>query len=127
MRTPTVGRILIYTLSESDADKINRRRTTGASIAERISNNKRLVADIPPDDCIPEQWPFGAQAHIGNDCYAGQKLPLIVTAAWPENGGGVGFAGVNGQVFLDGNDTFWVKSVLEGEGEGKWQWPGRTE
>ena len=32
---PTLGRILLYTLHEQDAEAINRRRTTGASIAER--------------------------------------------------------------------------------------------
>jgi len=34
--TPTIGRTVIYTLTEDNAAQINRRRTTGVSIAERI-------------------------------------------------------------------------------------------
>jgi hypothetical protein len=33
---------------------------------------------------------------------------------------------VNGQVFLDGNDTFWATSVGVGEGHGTFSWPTRS-
>lgn len=31
--------------------------------------------------------------------------------------------GVNGQAFLDGNDTLWVTSAPQGDGNGFWDWP----
>lgn len=31
--------------------------------------------------------------------------------------------GINGQVFLDGNDTLWVTSADEGTEPGQWSWP----
>lgn len=98
---PTIGRIVIYCLSEEDAAKINRRRTSSESIALRIKE---------------EKWPFGAQAHIGNYVRAGQEFPMMVVAVWSPTT-------INGQVFLDGNDTYWALSRLEGEREGTWHWP----
>jgi len=65
----------------------------------------------------------------GNTAHEGEQYPLIVTRTWPSetyppNGA------VNGQVWLDGNDTLWVTSVKENEGgtdaapqPGTWQWP----
>jgi hypothetical protein len=106
---PTIGRIVHYTLSAENAQQINRRRTTGKLIAERIATGT---------------WPLGAQAHIGNEAKEGQVLPMIVVsipdpddARFP----------VNGQVFLDGNDTFWTNSVCEGATAGTWSWPPRVE
>lgn len=106
---PTIGRIVHYRLTQADAAAINRRRTTGASIASRLAD---------------EKWPAGAQAHIGNPAYAGQVFPAIVVEVWP-NEHGPEHDGINAQVFLDGNDTLWVTSVGEGEGPGQWQWPPR--
>jgi hypothetical protein len=100
----TIGRVVIYTLHEQDAEQINRRRTDGTSIADRIKS---------------EKWPIGAQAHIGNMVEAGQQFPMIVTKVWSP-----GY--VNGQVFLDGNDCFWATSVTEGTGGHSWAWPPRV-
>lgn len=100
---PTIGRIVHYTLSAQDANEINRRRTSAYSIAERIGEDK---------------WPLGAQAHIGNQAYAGTVLPMIITAVFSETL-------ISGQVFLDGNDTIWKTSIFEGEAEGFWKWPAR--
>ena len=51
----------------------------------------------------------------------GNVCPMIITAVWnAENGT------VNGQAFLDGNDSLWVTSVDEGAGPGKWCWPPRV-
>src|SRR5688572_4356763 len=86
-----LGLVVLYVLSETDAEKINRRRTTGEKIAARMESGA---------------WPVGAQAHIGNTAQAGDVLPLLVTRQWEENM-------VNGQVFLDGNDTYWVTSAHE--------------
>lgn len=52
----------------------------------------------------------------------GQELPLLVCCVWP-NEFGPGKAGVNGQLFLDGQRTLWITSVGEGDIEGRWHWP----
>jgi hypothetical protein len=109
---PTTGRTVLYVLSEADAAAINRRRTDGASIAGRMQ------AD-------PAQWPAGAQAHIGNHASAGDTVPLVIVKVWP-NEYGEGIPGVNGQAFLDGNDTLWITSAREGTDAGQWQWPPRV-
>jgi hypothetical protein len=67
----TIGRIVLYTLTEQDAKEINRRRTTGKAIAERIAVNDPLGHS--------SSWPVGAQAHIGNEVKAGEIFPMIVT------------------------------------------------
>jgi hypothetical protein len=105
----TIGRIVLYTLSEQDAVEINRRRTTGASIALRIKKN---TADT-------SAWPIGAQAHIGNGVDEGDVFPMMVTRVWSGSC-------VNGQAFLDGNDCLWVTSATEGTGGHTWSWPPRV-
>jgi len=104
---PTIGRIVHYTLSEQDADAINRRRTTGASIAERMAAS---------------QWPTGVQAHIGNKVNAGDVFPMLIVRVW----GDFPESAVNGQVFLDGSDALWVTSVSVGAGPRKFTWPTRV-
>lgn len=106
-QVPTIGRIVHYRLTAEQASEINRRRTTGPSIAERI---KVLM------------WPLGAQAHIGNGASVGDTLPALIVRTWgsdPESS-------VQLQVFLDGNDVLWATSVSTGEGPGTWSWPART-
>lgn len=103
-KKPYIGAVLQYVLDEENADHINRRRTTGADIAQR------------------QNWPQGAQAHIGRFAEAGQVCALIVTETHDDG------AFVNGQVLLDGNDTLWVTTVEEldenrGVREGGWRWP----
>ena len=56
----------------------------------------------------------------GNNVNAGDTYPMIVVRVWS------GGSGVNGQVLLDGTDTYWATSRTEGEGEGHWQWPPRA-
>lgn len=98
---PTIGRIVTYKLSEEDAKQINRRRTHGGSIAERIQEDK---------------WPIGAQAHIGNTVSEGDKVPMIITAVHGDDL-------VNGQAILDGTDNFWVLSATKGDENREWNWP----
>jgi|SRR6266705_4031198 len=105
----SIGRIVHYTLSEEDAQQINRRRTSGVEIAARIRMN---TADT-------SMWPIGAQAHIGNEVKAGDIFPMMVTKVWQQ-----GY--VNGQVLLDGTDCFWATSVTEGIAGHNWSWPLRT-
>lgn len=97
------GRIVYYVLTAQDAEAINRRRTTGSSIAERIQQ---------------EAWPLGAQAHIGEPVAAGEIWPSIVVRIWSHR------AGTNLKVFLDGSDEYWVVGVpfdLE-KTPGTWHW-----
>lgn len=116
---PTIGRIVHYRLSADDATQINRRRTTGARIAERMQNA------IPPDVGRNTEpifgWPAGAQAHIGNEVKEGDTFPMMITRVW----GDTPESAVNGQVFLDGTDVFWATSVSVGEGPRTFSWPSR--
>lgn len=104
----TIGRLVHYVLSEEDAAKINGRRTDGASIQDRI---------------LEDKWPCGAQAHIGNKAVAGDVLPALVVKVLPNEQ-------ANLQVFLDGNDVFWATTRAQaaaGRTElGRWHWPARV-
>ena len=110
---PTIGRIVQYRLSADDAVQINRRRTTGASIAERMKYG---------DDPQLKAWPAGAQAHIGNSVSEGDTFPMMITRVW----GDTPNSAVNGQALLDGNDVLWVTSVAVGEGPRTFSWPTRA-
>ena len=101
---PSIGRIVHYRLTEQDAEEINRRRTTSNSIAVRMK---------------AALWPEGAQAHIGNEAHAGEVYPAIIVRVW---GGDC----INGQAFLDGNDSFWMLSRQRGTEPGDWDWPPRS-
>lgn len=94
-----------YTLNADDAAQVNRRRTTGGAIADRMAQD-------------PPAWPTGAQAHIGNKANEGDVVPMLIVRCW---GGDC----VNGQAFLDGNDALWVTSRNEGTAPGTWCWPPR--
>lgn len=84
---------MLYKLSEQDAEAINRRRTGFEEAG----------------------WPATAQRHFGNAAQAGDLLPTLVIKVWENNM-------INGQVFLDGNDTLWVTSVNQGPEAGQWDW-----
>lgn len=103
---PSIGRIVIFVLSEDDAKQINRRRTSGEAILNRIKRNS--------DDVT--HWPLGAQAHIGNEVKEGDEFPMIITRVWSDTC-------VNGQVFLDGSDCYWALSIVEGNLGHYWHWP----
>lgn len=103
MQGLTEGRITHYILTQQDADEINRRRVSGAGHGEN--------------------WPAGAQAHIGNPISTGEHCPMMVVKVWdrqPDGGNGC----CNGQVLLDGNDSLWVTSRLHDPdgAPGTWHW-----
>ena len=114
---PSIGRIVHYRLSAQDVEQINRRRTTGKAIAERM---KLGIVPAPNADTI-YGWPAGAQAHIGNSVTAGEVFPMLIVRVW----GSTVDSAVNGQVFLDGNDVLWVTSTKVGDGPGTFSWPVR--
>jgi len=101
MKSFAIGEIVIYSLSAKDAEAVNRRRTTGTSIATRLKQ-KVSVGTFA--------WPAGAQAHIGETVKAGDQLPLIIVK--------IGEKGVSGQVLLPGNDVLYVVDVKEGKFNG---------
>lgn len=93
---PAIGRIVHYCLTKDDADAVNRRR----------EHRGAPVLGVKP---------------VGNPADEGEVLPLLIVAV---HGHGP-YAAVNGQVFLDGNDTLWVRSVSVGEFPGSFAWPDR--
>ncbi len=101
---PTPGRIVLYTLSEDDAKRINKRREDAIAIAHEHKMNPEAT---------------GKQVHIGNAAHDGDVLPAIIVRPW----GTTPTSSANLQVFLDGNDTFWVTSVSAGEGPRRFAWP----
>lgn len=109
---PTVGRIVQYTLTQYDADAINRRRADfQAFLSFHCSSSHPGQADAD-----------GHQAHVGNHVEEGDTFPALIVRPWgdsPESA-------VNLQVLLDGNDAYWATSRTVGDGPGHWHWPERV-
>jgi hypothetical protein len=106
---PSVGRIVHYTLSQHDADAINKRR------ADFAAHQRTLAGPVDPG----HRGATGHVAHVGNQAAAGDVCPAMVVRTF-------GGAAANLQVHLDGTDTFWATSRTEGDGEGHWTWPTRV-
>jgi hypothetical protein len=105
MTKPSIGRIVHYKLTESDVDRIVRRRTD----AERYYHPSTGVHVAG----------HGEQRHVGNVPAAGDIFPMMIVRVWNDTH-------VNGQVFLDGNDVLWVTSVREdADRAGAFTWPTR--
>jgi len=102
--TVTIGRIVRYTLTEQDANAINKRR------ADATTNRQTDPLEAN-----------GYVAHVGNHAEAGQVFPATVVRVFDPS-----TTTANLQVTLDGNDTYWATSVAEGEGQGRWSWPPRV-
>lgn len=107
---PSIGRIVLYTLTESDAEAINRRRTNGEIISSRIREG---------------EWPEGTQAHIGNLVTPGEQYPAVVVRVFDFTGKDAN-PPVNLQVLLDGCDSYWATSRTCGEGPLYYQRPSRV-
>ena len=92
-----VGLMVLYRLTEDEALMTNKRRE------DARQNRDKMREDRP-----------GFQAHVGYVVAEGDRLPMIVTQVSPGQD-------VNGQAFLDGNDSLWVQDVFEGEDPGQWE------
>lgn len=99
---PTIGRIVVYRVSSQDADAINRRRKDAA---EKLAWHQALKS--------------GAQIHVGNAVKEGDEFPLVITRVW----GDAEYSAFNGQLFLDGNDLYWVTSTCIGTKPRECYWP----
>jgi hypothetical protein len=100
--TPSIGRIVHYTLTQHDADAINKRR-----------------ADFATHVRLEEYADTGYVAHFGNTVRAGDVYPAFVIRVWPDDL-------INAQVLLDGTDALWITSRREGDTQGTWSWPPRV-
>jgi hypothetical protein len=98
----SIGRTVHYKLSEGDVQRIQAARKDAPNHAET-----------------------GFQKHQGNPVAVGDEVPMVVVRVWPDEFG-PGKVGVNGQAFLDGNDSLWVCSAQEGTEPGQWHWPERV-
>lgn len=127
---PTPGRIVHYRLSHADAEQANRRRDHA---------RKHMELHLTAAN--------GTQVHVGNHHSAGDVVPLLVVRVWDnEFNEGSPFwrdmgaeapdisqwpkpksnYGINGQAFLDGNDTLWITSAPQAAANGCWDWPERV-
>lgn len=126
---PTIGRVVHYRLTRSDAQEANRRRVDAVNhYAEHRANAN------------------GVQVHVGNQHAAGDTVPLLIVRVWPQEyladqsvccdylpgdsepewSFPASHFGINGQAFLDGNDTLWITSAPQGDFNGSWDWPERV-
>lgn len=109
MQTPSIGRIVHYTLTEADAEAINRRRADYD--AHRRSH---------PHPHEPGQHPAtGHIGHVGNHAAEGDVCAATIVRTFDGHA-------ANLQVHLDGNDAYWATSRTEGDGPGFWRWPDRV-
>lgn len=109
--TPTVGRIVHYTLGEADAAAINVRRRDFRAFE---AGHKH-----PHEPGQPGAT--GHIAHVGNEAREGDVCAAVVVRVSDPS-----VTTANLQVLLDGNDHYWATSRMEGEGPGCWQWPPRA-
>lgn len=106
VQKPTIGRQVHYSLTERDAEQINRRRDDWAHFRANVVN-------------LPEQ---GYQAHVGNKVERGQVFPATIVRVSNSSDH------VNLRVLLDGTDDLWATSVQIGDdlNEGAAIWPPRV-
>jgi hypothetical protein len=111
------GRIVYFVFDGQRAAEAMRRRTTGKSIADRMTPHACAVPGGGPDVAV-YGWPAGAQAHIGNDVNPGDILPAMVLRVLGESGCS------NLKVQLDGADEFWATSISYDAAKtpGTWHW-----
>lgn len=93
LMVPSPGRIVHYTLSESNVQEIAKQRV----------------------------------AHpTGNPPQPDEVFPMLIVKVWAEPREATTDTAVQGQVFLDGSDSFWVSSGHQGDGSGQWHEPPRV-
>ncbi len=100
-----IGLMVLYRLTEEEARATNIRR-------EDARQNLAKMREERP----------GFQAHVGNMVEEGDPVAMVITHVGdPFRNGIYNDPGVNGQAFLDGNDSLWVTNVFEGAAPGSWK------
>jgi hypothetical protein len=61
---------------------------------------------------------------VGIGVSAGDVFPMVITRVCGQLA--TSLSAVNGEVVLDGNDTYWATSITEGEGQHHFAWPVRA-
>lgn len=107
---PTIGRIVLYKIGSHDAAAINGRRNDAHAF------RRTLTGPIESGD----RGRSGHVEHTGNSVTEGDEYPAVVVRT-------SGASTVNLHVLLDGNDTYWATSRMEGGEPGNWSWPPRAE
>lgn len=98
---PTIGRIVLYKMSDTDAQKVNKRRADAHShMREHIERSN------------------GVMVHVGNEVHEGDVFPAVVVKTW----GTTPTSPVNLKVEMDGSDTYWATSRMVGEHPGSYHW-----
>jgi hypothetical protein len=87
---PTLGRVVLYCLTRSEAVEVNTRRKHAEDNFHLHAHNKH-----------------GVMLHCGNNASEGQICPAIIVAVW----GVDPHSAVNLKVLLDGSDDLWVTST----------------
>lgn len=101
---PSPGRIVNYVITADQAREINNRRAH----ADAHRSVHKAAAN-------------GTMVHVGASVTEGRKFPMIITAVHGDEPTSL----INGQVFLDGNDSLWVTSIAPGDQPGTYSWPQR--
>lgn len=112
MPKPSVGRIVHYQISQYDAAEINSRRSDAQAFRRSLDHANPIQAG--------ERGRTGHVEHTGNQVSEGDIYPALVVRTF-------GGTTVNLHVLLDGNDTYWATSRVEGDNPGQWSWPVREE
>jgi len=97
---PSLGRVVLYKMPGQYARAINARREDAEMSRPGASRS-------------------GVMVHVGNRVQGGDVFPADIVRVWDDGH-------VNLQVKLDGNDTFWATSVVEGDEMGNYSWPPRV-
>jgi hypothetical protein len=112
---PTIGRIVIYTLTDYDALAINQRRSDFDSYRAKHAESAIQGGD---------HGRTGHVGHVGNRVAEGDEYPAMVVRDWSAELGTV-----NLKVQLDGDDTYWATSRTHDEHgkPGFWHWQPDVE
>ena len=105
-QVPTVGRIVLYRLSDIDVSVISRTRDGQRSHV--------MASDAVPGSDV---W---ALVPRGNSVRPSETYPALIVRVFDTVSGTL-----NLQVFLDGNDSYWATSRMPGDDPGQWSWPVR--
>lgn len=98
MNPATIGRIVLYRLSEADVNYLQIRR-----YAEMQEASTRVMP--------PYHEPLAA--HVG------EQFPAVIVRSRSDF--------PNLHVLLDGPDSLWVVKVSQGDRNGMWSWPPRPD